>query len=98
MARKSKPGMIENIEIVPHRNGDAGCSYHAVKFNWRPPGRGEPHRRLIAFVFDQPRAVAVSDVDLLARNDIGQVRNVWHAEAFEDQLRRAISDYYGKGI
>ena len=43
-----------------HRNGSAGASFFTVSFKW---GRGTNAKQLRAVVFDEPGAIAVTELD-----------------------------------
>jgi hypothetical protein len=77
---------LTNVHVASHRNGVTGEGFHACTFN-------SDNRNMVAIVFDTPGQCAVLDVSLLAEGNITFSENSWRGDWFEDDLRKAISEY-----
>ena len=83
--------ILTNITVNYHRNGICGEGFHAVTFDFKEE-EGEPSRRMIGIVFEEPYHCAVLDVGLLA-GKIGAKfgANSFRGDYFESELRAAIA-------
>ena len=82
---------IKTQEVAYHRNGIGGDGFYVVRFTTSGDSetRGRP---MLGILFDEPGAVAVLDIGLLADGVIAFTKNSWRgADSFGAALRRAIN-------
>lgn len=78
---------IKVTHTARHRNGVGGEPFHVVMFTWNT-------HRMAAFVFDTQGYVAVTCVTELAAGNIKFANgNSWRGDDFEDDLRKAITEW-----
>ncbi len=78
---------IKVIERSFHRNGISGEPFEVFLLDDRKNGR------MVAIRFsDHPDAVAVLNVDMLAKGDISFGSNSWRGDVYNDAIRKALFD------
>lgn len=75
------------INIAHHRNGISGVSFYVVLFDYRK----------MAIVFPGTGTTAVLDREMLSRDIIEFGQNSWRGDAYEENLREAVTTWEKNG-